>query len=147
MMESTYSVSSFEGLVSSNRRLHLPPNSAARPKLMWIDLAWPICRYPLGSGGNRMCTRPPHLLVFKSSRIISRMKWEGPAAAASDSVALMSGKSGFDVFMSLVRSSILESPCRSASSWYPGQEPPAFQIAAEHFCGRTQPHEWAGTSD
>src|ERR1700681_3959995 len=28
MMESTYSVSSLDGLVSSNRRLHLPPNSS-----------------------------------------------------------------------------------------------------------------------
>ena len=31
-MESTYSVSSFSGLVSSKRRLVLPPNSSARPK-------------------------------------------------------------------------------------------------------------------
>ena len=44
MIESTYSVSSFEGLVSSKRRLHLPPNSRASPKLMVIDLAWPTCR-------------------------------------------------------------------------------------------------------
>src|SRR5208282_3557306 len=78
LMDSTYSTSSFSGLVSSKRRLVLPPNSAARPKLRQIDLAWPICRYPFGSGGNRVWTRPPNLLVFKSSRMISRMKFEGP---------------------------------------------------------------------
>ena len=37
-------VSSFEGLVSSKRRLHLPPNSAAKPKSRQMALAWPICR-------------------------------------------------------------------------------------------------------
>src|ERR1035438_7720843 len=66
MMESTYSCSSFSGLVSSKRRLVLPPNSAARPKLRQMDLAWPMCRYPLGSGGKRVCTRPANLLVFRS---------------------------------------------------------------------------------
>src|ERR1019366_281321 len=80
MMESTYSCSSFSGLVSSKRRLVLPPNSAARPKLRQMDLAWPMCRYPLGSGGKRVCTRPANLLVFRSSRMISRMKFEGRSA-------------------------------------------------------------------
>ena len=41
---STYSVSSFTGLVSSKRRLHSPPYSCANPKLMQMDLAWPMCR-------------------------------------------------------------------------------------------------------
>ena len=44
MMESTYSVSSFSGLVSSKRRLVLPPNSSARPKSRQMALAWPMCR-------------------------------------------------------------------------------------------------------
>src|SRR4029077_6067082 len=110
MMESTYSVSSFDGLVSSNRKLHWPPNSVARPKLRLIDLAWPICRYPFGSGGKRVCTRPPHLLVFKSSRMMSRTKLDGVAVAASSSFALISGDSGFDVFMYVVRGSIFERP-------------------------------------
>src|ERR1051326_2760135 len=90
MMDSTYSVSSLHGLVSSKRRLHFPPNSLANPKLRLIDLAWPICRYPFGSGGKRVCTRPPYLLVFRSSRIMSRMKWLGAA-----SLALFSTGSGF----------------------------------------------------
>src|SRR5438477_6587918 len=76
MMESTYSVSSFDGFVSSNRRLHFPPNSSASPKFKWMDLAWPIWRYPFGSGGKRVWTRPPYLLVFKSSRMISRIKFD-----------------------------------------------------------------------
>src|SRR5580692_10014199 len=77
MIESTYSVSSFEGLVSSKRRLHLPPKSRARPKFKAIDLAWPTCRYPFGSGGKRVCTRPPYLLVFRSSKMMSRIKLDG----------------------------------------------------------------------
>ena len=44
MIESTYSCSSFSGLVSSKRRLVLPPNSAASPKFRQMDLAWPMCR-------------------------------------------------------------------------------------------------------
>ena len=32
------------GLVSSKRRLVLPPNSAASPKFRQMDLAWPMCR-------------------------------------------------------------------------------------------------------
>src|ERR1700683_4177835 len=82
MIESTYSVSSFEGFVSSNRRLHLPPNSFASPKFSWMDFAWPMCRYPFGSGGKRVCTRPLNLLVFKSSRMMSRMKLEGAVSVA-----------------------------------------------------------------
>ena len=44
LIESTYSCSSLVGLVSSKRRLHVPPYSSARPKLRQIDLAWPMCR-------------------------------------------------------------------------------------------------------
>src|SRR5580704_4773629 len=95
MMESTYSVSSFDGLVSSNRRLHLPPNSSASPKFKLIDLAWPMCRYPFGSGGKRVCTRPPYLLVFKSSMMMSRTKLETGASESATSGSVMG------VFMSL----------------------------------------------
>ena len=42
--ESTHSCSSFSGLVSSKRRLVLPPNSSASPKSMQIALAWPMWR-------------------------------------------------------------------------------------------------------
>ena len=41
---STYSCSSFSGFVSSKRMYVSPPNCSARPKLMQIDLAWPMCR-------------------------------------------------------------------------------------------------------
>ncbi len=44
MIESTYSCSSFSGLVSSKRRLQVPPNWFAIPKFRQIDLAWPMCR-------------------------------------------------------------------------------------------------------
>ena len=65
------------GFVSSNRRLHVPPNSSATPKFRQIDFAWPMCRYPLGSGGKRVCTRPPCLPVFRSSATMVRMKSSG----------------------------------------------------------------------
>src|SRR5213076_2995052 len=76
MIESTYSVSSFCGFVSSKRRLVCPANSSARQKSRQIALACPMCRYPFGSGGKRVCTRPPYLFVFKSSIMMSRMKFE-----------------------------------------------------------------------
>src|SRR5689334_21232878 len=64
------------GLVSSNRRLHSPPNSSARPKLSMMLLAWPTCRYPLGSGGKRVRTRPLYLPLALSARTESRIKLE-----------------------------------------------------------------------
>src|SRR5271165_5502296 len=95
MIESTYSCSSFSGLVSSKRRLVLPPNSAARPKLMQMDLAWPMWRYPLGSGGKRVCTRPLYLFVFRSSRMMSRMKFERVVASAvPGAAAAVTSRSG-----------------------------------------------------
>ena len=49
--------SSLTGLVSSNRRWHGRRIRCATPKFRQIDLAWPRCRKPLGSGGNRVTTR------------------------------------------------------------------------------------------
>src|ERR1035441_674913 len=99
MMESTYSVSSFSGFVSSKRRFVCPPNSSASPKSRQIALACPMCRYPLGSGGKRVCTRPLYLWVFRSSRKMSRMKLErrGSGAAFSPVSASVS-----DVFIVLI---------------------------------------------
>src|SRR2546430_374256 len=82
-MESTYSVSSFDGLVSSKRRLHLPPNSAANPKSRHMALACPMCRYPFGSGGKRVCTRPPCLPALMSSIMMSRIKLDRSDDSAS----------------------------------------------------------------
>src|ERR1700757_4529852 len=82
LIDSTYSTSSFSGLVSSKRRFVCPPNSSASPKSMQIAFAWPICRYPLGSGGKRVCTRPLYLLVLRSSAILSRRKLEGRDSGA-----------------------------------------------------------------
>ena len=65
-MFSTYSLFSFVGLVSSNRRLHTPLYFSAIPKSMQMALACPMCRYPLGSGGNRVCMRPPFLPSARS---------------------------------------------------------------------------------
>src|SRR5438270_997173 len=83
MIDSTYSVSSFSGLVSSKRRLVPPPNSSARPKSRQMALAWPICRYPFGSGGKRVHTRPLYLPLFRSSIIVSRIKLEGRAGSGA----------------------------------------------------------------
>src|SRR6056297_972368 len=74
-MESTYSTSSFSGLVSSNRRFVFPLYFWARPKFKQMDLACPICKYPLGSGGNRVQTIPLFLLFFKSSSTILSIKF------------------------------------------------------------------------
>src|SRR5437763_11077550 len=41
-----------------------------------------MCRYPLGSGGNRVATRPPHMPVLISSSMIWRMKLLGAEAAS-----------------------------------------------------------------
>src|SRR5437588_9423844 len=87
MIDSTYSVSSFSGLVSSKRRLVPPPNSSARPKSRQMALAWPICRYPFGSGGKRVHTRPLYLLVFRSSIMMSRTKLEGRAGSGAGVVS------------------------------------------------------------
>src|SRR5690606_15681946 len=73
-MASTYSVPSLDGLVSSKRRLHRPPLSMARPKSTQMARAWPMCRYPLGSGGKRVCTRPPWRPASRSASMISWMK-------------------------------------------------------------------------
>jgi hypothetical protein len=51
----------------------------AIPKLRQMDLACPIWRYPFGSGGNRVATRPSFLFAFKSSATISRIKSVGGA--------------------------------------------------------------------
>ena len=77
LIESTYSCSSFSGFVSSKRRLVLPPNSSASPKSRQMHSAWPICRYPFGSGGNASgpqhrrissCADPQRYCRSKNSR-------------------------------------------------------------------------------
>ena len=74
LIESTNSTSSLVGLVSSKRRLHLPPYCLAMPKLMQMLLACPICRYPFGSGGNRV-TISLTLPDFRSSSMMSVIKF------------------------------------------------------------------------
>ena len=53
-MLSMYSCFSAAGLVSSKRRYVSPPCFLAMPKSKCMALAWPMCRYPFGSGGNRV---------------------------------------------------------------------------------------------
>src|SRR5262245_46850390 len=61
----------------------MPPGlSKANPKFKQIDLAWPMCKYPFGSGGKRVTTRPPCLPAARSAATISRMKLEGPESSA-----------------------------------------------------------------
>src|SRR4029078_2916283 len=85
MIALTYSVSSFDGLVSSKRKLHLPPNSDAKPKSRHMALAWPISKYPLGSGGNRVCRRPSCLPLLISSIMMFRIKFDGPSSFVRES--------------------------------------------------------------
>src|SRR3954447_24038722 len=92
-MASMYSCSSLSGFVSSNRRLQCPPNSWAIPKLRAIDLAWPMWRYPFGSGGKRVTTsftRPART----SAATISRMKSLRSVAVASVLTVVDRSRSG-----------------------------------------------------
>ncbi len=68
---STKLVSSVSGLVSSSRRMQMPPKSAATPKSTTIALACPMWRYPLGSGGNLVWTRPPRFPAWTSASTAS----------------------------------------------------------------------------
>src|SRR5438094_10509333 len=63
------------------------------PKLRQIDLAWPMWRYPFGSGGKRVTTRPPHLPVRRSSSTIRRTK-SSPPASCPDGAWLPSPPAG-----------------------------------------------------
>ncbi len=51
-MDSTYSVSSLAGFVSSKRRLHLPPNCSASPKFRQIDFVVPDVKVAVGFRGK-----------------------------------------------------------------------------------------------
>lgn len=57
-MDSSYSIFSFEGFVSSNRSSNFPPYCLAKKSLRRAALACPMWRYPEGSGGNRVTTFP-----------------------------------------------------------------------------------------
>src|SRR5437879_209486 len=81
MIASTYSWLSFVGFVSSNRRWQRPPNSSASPKSRAIALAWPMWRYPFGSGGKRVTT-PLKRPVWRSSTTASRMTHASRPSAA-----------------------------------------------------------------
>ena len=53
-MLSTNSVLSLLGFVSSNRTSSLPSYLSAKCWFSSAALAWPMCKYPDGSGGNRV---------------------------------------------------------------------------------------------
>jgi hypothetical protein len=59
--------SSFSGLVSSYLRKQTPSCAAAYPKLIFIALAWPICKIPFGSGGNLVLTYKENNITISSS--------------------------------------------------------------------------------
>src|SRR6185436_10557160 len=84
----TYSTSSRVGFVSSKRRWQMPVFSSAMPKFKQIDFACPMCKYPLGSGGKRVATRPPHFSFFKSSSTIRRTK-SSPVGSVSRSLMVL----------------------------------------------------------
>src|SRR5215469_11780648 len=54
-------------------------------------------RYPLGSGGKRVCTRPLYLFVFRSSRTMSRTKFDGRTEVSVDVAAAASFGVGVDM--------------------------------------------------
>src|SRR3970282_2273802 len=97
MMASMNACSSLVGLVSSRRRWQRPLNSLATPKLRQIDLAWPMCRYPLGSGGKRVTTsvtRPSATSSPTTARMKSRGGAVSGAATLFDAARLADGLVG-----------------------------------------------------
>src|SRR5262247_1312832 len=50
-----------------------------------------MCRYPFGSGGKRVCTRPPCLPALVSWMMMSRMKLDRPPASVEDSAGDSTG--------------------------------------------------------
>src|SRR5260370_1126519 len=75
-----------------------------------------MCRYPFGSGGKRVCTRPPNLLLLRSSSMMVSMKWSPraePAAFLSTAlfsfVVLFVGSFGFFTSMAFL-------PCQRVSA-------------------------------
>src|SRR5579872_81206 len=57
-----------------------------------------MCKYPLGSGGKRVCTRPLYLLVLRSSRKRSRMKLDGRDSGVALAPVSVSVAEGFIIF-------------------------------------------------
>ena len=55
----------------------------AMPKFRQIDFAWPMCRKPFGSGGNRVAGGRPKRPVATSSATMSRMKSRFGGAAVT----------------------------------------------------------------
>ena len=68
-MLSMYSCFSASGFVSSKRRYVSPPCFLATPKSKCMAFAWPMCKYPFGSGGNRVRHLPP--VAVKCSRSLA----------------------------------------------------------------------------
>src|SRR5690606_2506612 len=77
LMASTNSCSSLIGFVSSKRKLTGALYFIPNPKFRQIEEAWPICKYPLGSGGNLKDKSVLSYFSFKSSSIICSRKFKG----------------------------------------------------------------------
>src|SRR5262245_33437165 len=75
-----------------------------------------MCRYPLGSGGKRVCTLPSYLLVFRSSRIMSRMKFDGRGSAGAFKPVSVEGFTGF---IKLLSERIVRSEFRGSNQYKP----------------------------
>ena len=86
-----------------------------------------------------MCTRPSYLLVFRSSRMMSRMKLDCDGSAEHGSGGLLWRSHSIGYPSAAMAWSILVSLSR-------GPALPASQTAAARLCGRTPPRESAGTS-
>src|SRR3954469_17420274 len=85
LIASTYFTSSVAGFVSSKRKLHVPPNSLAMPKLAVIAFTCPMCGNPFGSGGKRVLIGRPNRSLATSSATISRRKSRFTGAGTGES--------------------------------------------------------------
>ena len=74
-MALTYSTLSFAGLVSSKRKLTGALNFLPKLKLRAIAFTWPMCKYPLGSGGKRKRNFSAGKPASRSAWIICSIKW------------------------------------------------------------------------
>ena len=78
-------VSSYLKTVSRSHWTPAPSNlSKANEKFMFMDLAWPRCKYPFGSGGNRVRIALPlsAWCSFKSCGVLLQV-WGPPLCDAS----------------------------------------------------------------
>ena len=151
MMESTYSVSSLEGLVSSKRRLHLPPNSCGESEIEVDGFRVADVQIAVRLGRK---ARMHAAAVLVGLQVVEDDLADEVGRGRSSARRSRAGSSDFSLLMlchlafhelHAARSTAMRL-VDALESRSRGPALPAFQTAAERSCGRTRRREWAGTS-